>query len=271
MSSLTQLLNRGAGDTLTDAMNTVKDAIRHQPRSQQKVIGPSEIGTPCSHCLAAKLAGWEESEQHIPWIPFIGTAVHAELAGIFETANEQSVKSGGARRWKVEQRVYVGMIGNLSITGTCDLFDTATGTVLDWKTASASVLTAVKKGPKPVNRIQAHLYGLGWQNAGHHVETVSIAHLPRSSMSINDAVLWQEPFDPTIAHAALERANRIHANLTTLAAISDDIRDSWITSQDRAEGCFSCPRYPDWVTQPSALSLELGITTSTTDRKKAHA
>ena len=45
----------------TDIRTVIEDAITNHPRTLQKQIGPSEVGTPCDHCLAAKLAGWEET------------------------------------------------------------------------------------------------------------------------------------------------------------------------------------------------------------------
>lgn len=271
MSTLEQLLGHDIEtNPITDYLTAIENGIRSQPRSRQKLIGPSEIGTDCPHCLAAKLAGWEETERDVAWLPFIGTAVHAELAGIFETDNKRSMKNGGRRRWRVEQRVEVGTIGGHHISGTADLYDTLTGTVLDHKIVGAQTLRTAKAAPKPVYRVQGQLYGLGMEHAGHTPKRVAIAHLPRNAMSLAQAVIHVEDYNPQIAHEALERANRIHANLTTLAAVSAEIRDSWITSQDRATGCFSCPRYPDWTTQPSALSAEFAIT-PTTERKKAVA
>lgn len=272
MTTLEQLLGHNIeADTVTDALTVIENGIRQQPRSQQKLIGPSEIGTDCDHCLAAKLADWEETERDVAWLPFIGTAVHAELASIFDADNARATKAGDRPRWRVEKRVEVGTIGGHHISGTCDLYDTFTGTVLDWKIVGAQTLRTAKASAKPVYRVQGQLYGLGQENAGHTPKRVAIAHLPRNAISLAQAVIHVEDYHPAIAHQAIERANRIHANLTTLASLGIEIRDSWITTQDRADGCFSCPRYPDWVTQPSALSLELGITTSTTDRKKAIA
>lgn len=267
MSTLEQLLGPAqVSDTLCDAMNVLEGAIRTQPRSMQKLIGPSEIGTDCDHCLAAKLAGWDETERDVAWVPFMGTAIHAELARIFET---DAAQRGEQSRWMVEHRVKVGTIGGHQISGTCDLFDQHTGTVLDWKNTGTTSLRAAKRsGPKQVYRIQAHLYGLGYENAGHEVREVAIAHLPRTSMRLSDAVLWSEPYHRQIALDALERANKIHANLQALASINTKTRDAWITSQPRADGCFSCPRYPDW-TPTSRLSSEFGTTTSSTDRKAA--
>lgn len=269
MSTLEQLLGHKAGtDTITDALTVIENGIRHQPRSQQKLIGPSEIGTDCDHCLAAKLAGWEETERDVAWLPFIGTAVHAELANIFEACNARAIAAGQRPRWRVEKRVEVGTIGGHHISGTCDLYDTFDGTVLDWKIVGAQTLRTAKAAPKPVYRIQGQLYGLGQENAGHTPRRVAIAHLPRNAVSLAQAVISVEDYDPSVARQALERANRIHANLTTLASIGAEVRDAWITDQARAEGCFSCPRYPDW-TPTSRLGTEFGTTTSTTDRKAA--
>ena len=38
----------------------IEHRISTQPRELQRQIGPSELGTRCVHCLAAKLAGWPE-------------------------------------------------------------------------------------------------------------------------------------------------------------------------------------------------------------------
>ena len=49
-----------------EIQSIVAHQILHQPRSLQTRIGPSEIGNPCDHCLAARLAGWEKQEDGIP-------------------------------------------------------------------------------------------------------------------------------------------------------------------------------------------------------------
>ena len=226
----------------------ITDGILNQPRSLQARIGPSELGEPCDHCLAAKLAGWEKNAT-AAWLPFIGTGVHAELAAIFEGANHKC----GWRRYEVEQRVTVGIVRNEEITGSCDLFDRATGTVIDWKIVGKNTLDQVRRnGPSPTYRTQAHLYGQGWVNAGHTVTAVMICFLPRNSPTLEQGIFWGEDHDPAIAAAALERANHIATQLDTLATISTSARDQWITNQPRVEGCYSCARYPDRPTPDAA-------------------
>jgi len=104
----------------------------------------------------------------------------------------------------------VGTIAILGdITGSTDLFDTATGTVVDWKIPSASTIKHAKAhGPSEQYRTQAHLYGQGWVNARHQVNHVAICYLPASG-ELADGYYWTEPFDPDIAARALARLERI--------------------------------------------------------------
>jgi hypothetical protein len=104
----------------------VIDAIINQPRSQQTLIGPSEIGTDCLRCLARKLAGIKklplDGIHDVPWLPFIGTSMHAMLEEFFKADNAKK----GEERWLVESRLNIGTIGDNAIAGSCDLFDTHT-------------------------------------------------------------------------------------------------------------------------------------------------
>lgn len=231
---------------LAEARSIIEHSITHQPRSLQKRIGPSELGTPCDHCLAAKLAGWTRTDDGIPWLPYVGTAVHAALEEAFiQWDNDLNTVHKAGRRYLAEQSVMVGHLAGEEIWGSCDLFDLEVGMTVDWKIVGASTLRTAKKGPSPVYRTQAHLYGRGWANAGYTVRHVAIAYLPRNSVSLGDAIWWTEPYDPAISEQALERANRLHANLTALASISTEAQDAWITSLPRDRGCYDCSRFPD--------------------------
>jgi hypothetical protein len=228
----------------------IEQAIAASPRSLQKRIGPSEIGTPCDRCLVHKLAGTPEAEQHAPWLPFVGTGVHAALEDIFRDANrDQPV------RWLTETTVSVGQIGGVDITGHADLFDLHTGTVHDWKIVGATTLTKARIGPSATYRIQAHLYGLGFTRRGLRVNRVQINYLPRNSVHLGTAVAWSEPYDEQVARAALERANGFAIALdalgldATLAALPPHTHEE-----------FSCPRFPDG-SQPSVS--DAGRTTAT--------
>jgi hypothetical protein len=215
-------------------LSTIEKAIIGEPRSQQTMIGPSEIGSACEHCLAAKLAGWTERED-AAWLPYVGTAMHAYLEPVFK--REEG--------WLTETRVNVGLIADQAVNGTSDLFHIPSGTVIDHKLTGASTLKKAKAGPTPVYRTQAHLYGLGFMRAGYDVNTVAINYLPRNAVSLRSGVWWQEPFSPIIALDALDRATDIVRTLRELELISIEARDTYISSLPRDADCYSCARYPD--------------------------
>lgn len=219
-------------DVKAAVLSTIEKAIIGEPRSQQTMIGPSEIGTACEHCLSAKLAGWEQRED-AAWLPYVGTAMHAYLEPVFSSTEG----------WLTETRVSVGRIGRFEVHGTSDLFHIPSGTVIDHKLTGATTLKKAKGGPTPVYRTQAHLYGLGFLRAGLDVNTVAINYLPRNAISLRHGVWWDEPFNPMIALDALDRAAKIVETLESFT--SEEARDAYITSLPRDADCFSCARYYD--------------------------
>lgn len=206
----------------------IEDAITNQPRSLQVKIGPSELGNPCDHCFHAKLAGWEETRD-AAFLPFVGTAVHAALEGIFRPHPD----------FLTERRVSLGY----GVDGTCDLFHVPSGTAVDFKVVGQGTLTKSKKGPSVTYRVQTHGYGLGYFREGFDVQNVAIYYLPRNSPSLRFGHWWSEGWQPMIAIEALERMERVKALLLSFASIEE--RDAYITNLPRAKGCYSCARYPD--------------------------
>lgn len=193
----------------------ITDAITSHPRSQQKRIGPSEIGHPCARRIGYKLLGHPEANDRrgVPWKPTIGTAVHTWLESVFTGVND---KLGMDDRFLLEQTVDVGEIGGEAITGHCDLFDVATGAVIDWKCVGPKQLLKYKKsGPGDQYRVQAHLYGRGWARQGRRVDHVAVMFLPRDG-ELKLSYLWHEPYDEQVALDALTRADGI-AKLTGAA------------------------------------------------------
>lgn len=190
--------------------SVVRAAISAHPRSQQKRIGPSEIGKPCDRWMLRKLAGVDEPERGPAWKPAIGTAMHAQLEEWFDAAN----RGGGDvenTEWVTEWEVNVGRIGDTDITGHSDLFHVPTGTVIDWKVVGARQLAKYRMhGPSQQYRVQAHLYGKGFTDDGGWgpARTVAIAFLPRDG-ELHQAYFWSEPYNPHIAFEALGRANRL--------------------------------------------------------------
>lgn len=206
----------------TDVFSVVRDAILNQPRSLQTMLGPSEIGHPCARRLGHKLNGTKplnKSAGGVAWKPFIGTAVHDTLAGIFanaETArwNDDTVEHP---RWLVEERVNTGTANGIDVDGNADLFDVANGIVWDWKITTKNMIdkTYIPKGPGRQYKTQAHLYGRGWERRGFQVRAVGIIFLTRDG-EYSTRHVWAEAYDEQVAVDALARVGSIDEMLKTL-------------------------------------------------------
>lgn len=233
------------GDALEEIRGIIEDQIVSQPRSLQKRIGPSEIGTPCDHCLAAKLAGWPKQEKGIPWATTVGTGVHLLLEHFFNQYEQQ--RDDPRARFLTEAPVMVGKIAGQEIWGSTDLVDTQTGLTVDWKIVGQNSLTKYRNGPNQTYRTQAHLYAKGWNDAGLPINHVSIYFLPRAGMNMSDGYYWIEKYDPNLATEALRRANILAARIQAYGANQgEERRDQFITSLPRDADCFDCRKYGDY-------------------------
>lgn len=185
----------------------IVETAANAPRSLQVAIGPSEVGEPCDRKLAYKILDWPAvNTGGDPWASILGTALHAWMAELFEARNETL----GWARYKVEERVTVreGYTDAATLAGSSDLYDRLTGTVWDWKlSGKTSIDNYRRKGPGAQYRTQAHLYGLGQENAGETPQRVAICFLPR--YHVLEPFVWTEPYDRQIALSGLERLDAI--------------------------------------------------------------
>lgn len=196
----------GADRAHDDVLAAVTNAIHNQPRSLQKRIGPSEIGT-CDRNVLHKLAGTPEPPRGDSWPAAVGTAVHALVLDHWLPA----ANHGGAPRWVTEHRVTVGHLPDgTPITGSADLFDSWSRTVVDLKVVGPRQLARYKStGPSDRYRTQVHLYGGGYFLDPHPwgvPEHVAIWFLPRDGR-LDQAHWWSEPWDPHKWAAATSRLN----------------------------------------------------------------
>ena len=200
-----------------ELLHIIAESITRQPRSLQKAIGPSEIGQACGRRIAHKLLGTPERTMPPAWKPTVGTAIHAHLESVFDAYNVANAHTlNGQERFLIETKVTVGQAGGRDICGTADLYDRITGTNWDWKTVGPTQLKKYKAhGPGQQYRVQAHLYGQGWRNAGLPLTHVGIVFLPRNG-DLAEAVVWSEPFDPQVATDALNRLEGIQLAVDTL-------------------------------------------------------
>lgn len=208
-------------------IDAFEQKIVQAPRTQQRLIGPSEIGIPCDRCLGKKLVMKGEHKE-AAWYPAQGTAIHSWAE---EAVNEHFP------RGITEKRVHVGIVANRLISGTCDLYDTDTNTVLDYKFTGQTTINGAKKAPKVQYHRQVHLYGRGFELLGYPVQYVSILYLPRTEPTLRKSFFWYEPYNRQVALDALNRAEII-ANYVM------QYGDAAIITLPRAQGCFTCPKYP---------------------------
>src|SRR6516164_1482366 len=154
----------GYGYDLRDVI--VRQAHR-QPRSVQRHLGPSELGSPCPRQIVSKLCGPGVASytNHVadPWPSVVGTAVHAQLAQFFENENQLN----GTKRWYTETRVHPHPL----YPGTSDVYDAVEKCVTDWKIQGPTSMAKIRsrEGPSRQYKAQVLLYAWGWRNAGFEV------------------------------------------------------------------------------------------------------
>src|SRR4051795_6609936 len=86
--------------TTGDLLEVIIRRARNSERSQQKEIGPSEVGMECSRRLALQLLGAPETNKdRDEWPATVGTAVHTWLEGAFKADNDQLTAAGQPARW----------------------------------------------------------------------------------------------------------------------------------------------------------------------------
>jgi hypothetical protein len=195
---------------LGDLKQMVHQHASSHPRHLQSRLGPSEVGHPCLRKLAQGLLyGGEFSSEPAPRInppsdplpSYIGVAAHSKMEDAAALDNSRREAQGRPPRWLTERKVTV----REDLSGTCDLYDIETATVIDYKFPGTTAMTEYRRsGPSPEYRIQAHLYGAGFINEGYPVERVGIWFLPRAGQ-LATSYLWTEPYDAAIVESVLRK------------------------------------------------------------------
>lgn len=203
-------------------------------RGKQRNIGPSEIGG-CPLCvgetLALKLPEQYPDIEHTEDFglgAWLGTGMHSHIENTFDIP--------GAI---LEQKLTIGEIAGYGIiTGSSDFF--LDGHVVDWKNPGkysydAMRLESLEKQnqiPKTVYRAQQHLYGLGWENAGYEVKTVSLCVIPKMHNDPAKIKFYHEKYNRKVAEAALKR----------LEMIWQYVQDGRLYELPMGDDCYRCSR-----------------------------
>lgn len=232
MSTETFFAADTAGQLKQDIIAMIKARDDATPRHQQRELGPSEIGHPCMRKLAYGLLHVESSNPQFDPLPsIIGTATHKWLESAAMHANTVL----GRKRWHVETRVNPAPW----LSGSCDLYDADTATVIDYKVPGNSRFKTYAKQMSSIYRVQVHLYGKGFRNAGLPVETVAVMMLPRGG-TLGGAHLWSEAYDETIADEALARREQAVVLLNDFDVEHHPERFEWFAKS--GPDCMFC----DW-------------------------
>lgn len=205
-------------------------------RSAQVHLGPSEIGTPCDRRIAMALMG----RPHVNpggdgFAAWLGTQGHRGMAEIYEWAD------GRSGRFAVETPL--SFESKLVPKGTGDLLDRKLRCFVDWKFMGYWSLKHLReKGPSDTYRVQIHTYAYGAVKRGEKVDRVAIVGMPRQGQSLKEKYVWSEPYDPSIAEAALERVAKINDRIRADAADAIAFADS-LKALDIAKDCDYCDFY----------------------------
>jgi hypothetical protein len=259
--------SRGGPETPPSTLAEMRDALQRfensRPRTVQKTLGPSELGTPCDRQIALKLAGVQRRDRGLPWAPMCGTAVHELMEKVLRAENERL----GRERWIIEQQVQL----DDELSGHGDAFDVDWGMVVDWKYTGTTARRKAARKTVPNSelvsmeyRTQAHLYGLGHRNAGRVVRFVRLVLLARSH-DYSESVEWTEPYNEQLAVDAMMRFYAIRDQVVNVGAAREPERLIAVEAAP-GEACKWCPFQR--VTPPGGLHVDA---TGCAGNTEAHA
>ena len=221
-----------------------QEAVR--PRTVQVALGPSELGTPCDQQVARKLVAGEyvPAAQEPAWAPFQGTAVHVAMDDVVDFWNADL----GRKRFLKSSDLGRLDIGP-GVSGELDAYDTDYAMIIDWKHVGESALKELRAArkkdlplPEHVSqeyRVQAHLYGLGMRRKGYPVAHVRLVLLARS-WKFDDSEEWTEPYNESLALAALARYDRVKQAVAGLDIAAHPERIVQVRATPSSK-CWWCP------------------------------
>lgn len=221
--------SRDPDPLLEDLKSMVKAHSASHPRHAQVALGPSQVGHPCArNVIQGMLAGNEEViNPQFDCLPsYVGVAGHRHLEDAVRLDNEQYRQAFNAEhnvrnldpdtlmhtldtyqpRWFSERKVTV----REGLSGTCDLYDSHTDTVIDFKFPGTTKMSEYRRRdkagqpPSILYQIQAHLYGKGYRNEGYDVKRVGIWMLPRAGL-LSTSLLWMEDYNEGLVQQQLSR------------------------------------------------------------------
>lgn len=231
MTELSNQLDLRAQAIREELVGVIHQRNDATPRHLQRELGISDISHPCKRKLAYGILEAEQCNPPYDPLPSIfGTALHSWLDSAFTHANNVL----GRHRYLCETRVSP----TDWLSGTSDLFDTDVGAVIDFKSLGKSSFNKNKKQLSEPYRRQIHIYGMGFERAGHEVKYVGALLLPRSGM-LTQAHLALEPYDRSIAEQALKDRETVICLLNDLRV--EEFPERLTLIEKSGPSCLFCP------------------------------
>lgn len=176
---------------VNELINIITSSSKKSARSQQKKVGPSEVGG-CARKLWYKLNDQEKTNPDtLSLASILGTGIHSHLQKIFHEQDPWGDRYILEGEFDFPEEDLVGHI---------DMYDRVNKEVIDWKTSTKANLG--RYFPSRAQRWQVQLYGLLANRGGHEVETVTLVGIPRDGDE-RDIVYHSEPFDIEVCKEAL--------------------------------------------------------------------
>lgn len=220
-----------------DLVAMVRQRYAATPRHQQVELGPSDVSHPCMRRMAMAMMQVPRcNPEYDPLPSILGTAAHTWMESAARLDNERL----GRERWLIETRLEVAA----GLSGSCDLYDTDTDTVIDHKFLGYTSFTAYVKDIGPQYKSQVMLYGRGFRRLGRNVRRVAVAIFPRSG-TLTNAHLWSADYDDNHAARVLTRREQAICLLDDLQVEIYPERYQWIPATP-----YSCIWCPFWRPEP---------------------
>jgi hypothetical protein len=214
-----------------DLIDMIRQKAASNPRHLQRELGPSEVGHPCARKLALGLMQVPRCNPEWDCLPSAyGVAMHTWLEHAAQMANERL----GYERWITERRVEI----RSDLWGTCDLYDTQSATVIDWKNLGYTSFDVHVKDPGVTYKHQVQLYGMGFSRLGYEVKQVAIALLPRTG-TLTKMHLERMDYDESIGQRVLDRRDAVIEPIDTFDVENNPDRYEWFPKTPDA--CVFCP------------------------------
>lgn len=209
-------------------------------RDGQRLVGPSEIGNPCFHCLANRMLeskGGPRKARGQYWLGAkIGTAIHAEL----EQEERKHVADGSGKFAPlkgalIESPIVLHTIdGYGTIKAKPDLVLVRHRHLIDHKTTFKTKLAHYKLDGIPWQYVvQQNLYAYGLNRSGVPIERISLSFINREGAQDSDINIFSFDFEEQVAVDALDRLQKLWDDLESGKTPDDFPSDS---------SCYHCTR-----------------------------